>query len=149
MLEFVVGTITVLLVALGLAIALGPVLPRRRLRLIARRLSDRPPPAPLDRRELVLPGLHPTTQRAVQAATKIATVLRAQHLESEAADLRAAARQVAVHETEGLRALRRVQVDLQAVRLEDEAAYLNFRRLLAELRKHLGDRAEQLELVPF
>jgi hypothetical protein len=149
MLEAVVGTTVALLVILGLAVAIGPALPRRRLRLFAGRLTDRPPPAPLDRRELVLPGLHPTTQRAVQAATKITAILREHGFEREALDLRAAARQVGVHEAEGLRALRRVQVELQSVRLEDEAAYLAFRKLLADFRQHLGDRAEQLELLPF
>lgn len=143
------GTTVALLVILGLAIALGPMLPRRRLQLLRRRLSPEPPPAPLDRRELVLPGLHPTTQRAIQAATKLAALLTAAGLERESADMRAAARQVGQHETEGLRALRRRQLELQAVRLEDEAAYLRFRQLLAELRKQVGDRAEQLELLPF
>jgi hypothetical protein len=151
MLEAVVGTTVVLLVCLGIAIALGPVLPRRAagLRSLFGRWADRPPPAPLDRRDLVLPGLHPTTQRAVQVATRLAALLRAQGFDRESVDLRAAVRQVAQHETEGLRALRRTELELQHVRLEDEAAFLRFRQLLKELHQHVGDRAEQLELLPF
>lgn len=151
MLEAVVGTTAALLVILGLVIALGPTVSRRRrdLRALIRRVGEHAPPAPLDRRSAVLPGLHPTTQRAVQAATRLAGLLRTNGYEREAADLKAAARQAAVHEAEGLRALQRSQLLLQHVRLEDEVAYMRFRELLKELRQHVGDRAEQLELLPF
>jgi hypothetical protein len=119
MLEAVVGTTAALLVLLGLAVAFAPVRPRSGLRLLVRHLHERPPPAPLDRRELVLPGLHPTTQRAVQSATRAAAILRSEGFEEEAQDLRAAARQVGQHEAEGQRALRRAQVRQQSERLED------------------------------
>ena len=61
------GLAAAALVCAGVVIALGPALPRRlrTLRLLLRRMAFEPPPAPVDRRELVLPGLHPTSQRAV------------------------------------------------------------------------------------
>jgi len=144
-----VGLAAAALVCAGVVIALGPALPRRlrTLRLLLRRMAFEPPPAPVDRRELVLPGLHPTSQRAVHTASRIAALLAAHGFTRDAADLRAAARQVGVHEAEGLRALRRVDLELQQVRIEDETAYLRFRQLLKELRKHVGDRAEQLEIL--
>ncbi len=149
MLEAVVAFTAVVLVLAGIAVALGPALPRRfrSLRLLLRRLSSQPAPAPVDRRSLVLPGLHPTTQRAVQAASRMAALLTANGLERHAADLRAAVRQVAVREAEGLRALRRADLELQQLRIEDERVYLRFRQLQRELRQHVGDRAEQLELL--
>lgn len=149
MLEVVVGFTAVVLVLAGIAVALGPTLPRRlrALRLLLRRVGSQPPPAPADRRSLVLPGLHPTTQRAIQAASRMSALLTANGLEGYAAELRTAARQTGVQEVEGLRALRRVDLDLQRVRIEDEGAYLRFRQLQKELRQHVGDRAEQLELL--
>jgi hypothetical protein len=149
MLEFVVGFTAVALVLAGIAIALGPELPRRArsLRLLFRRLAAQPAPAPVDRRSLVLPGLHPTTQRAIQAASRMAALLGGNGQQGYAAELQAAARQVGVHEVEGLRALRRVDLELQGIRIEDEGAYLRFRQLQKELRQHVGDRAEQLELL--
>jgi hypothetical protein len=149
MLELVVAFAATVLVLAGIAVALGPALPRRirALRLLLRRAAAAPPPAPADRRPLVLPGLHPTTQRAVQAASRMAALLSAHGYEGYAVDLRAAVREVGVHETEGLRALRHADLDLQRLRIEDEGAYLRFRQLQKELRQHVGDRAEQLELL--
>lgn len=150
MLEVVVGLAAAVLVCAGIVIALGPALPRRvrAFRLLLRRLLDqRATPARLQPHDLGQSGLHPTTQRAMHTASRMATLLQANGLAGQAADLRAAARQVAVHETEGLRALRRVDLELQQVRLEDEGAYLRFRQLQRELRQHVGDRAEQLEIL--
>jgi len=149
MLEALVAVTAILLVLAGIAIALGPTLPRRvhTVRVLLRRLAAQAAPAPIDRRKVVLPGLHPTTLRAVQAASRMAALLTANGHEGYAADLRAAARQVGVQEGEGLRALRRADLDLQRIRIEDEGAYLRFRQLQAELRKQVGDRAEQLELL--
>jgi hypothetical protein len=149
MLEAVVGFTAMVLVLAGIAVALGPTLPRRvhALRLLLRRLSNQPAPAPMDRRSLVMPGLHPTTQRAIQAASRMAALLTAHGHDGYAADLRSAARKVGVQEAEGLRALRRADLDLQGIRIEDEGAYLRFRQLQKELRQHVGDRAEQLELL--
>ena len=149
MLEVVVGFAAAVLVLAGVVIALGPALPRRvrSLRLLLRRLEERQSAVPIDRRALVLPGLHPTKLRAVHSASRLAALLAAHGMAGQAADLRAAARQVGVHEAEGLRALRRADLDLQQLRLEDEGAYLRFRQLQKELRQHVGDRAEQLELL--
>jgi hypothetical protein len=148
-LEVVVAFTAAVLVLAGIAVALGPTLPRRlrAMRLLLRRATSQPLPAPADRRSLVLPGLHPTTQRAIQAASRMSALLTANGHEGYAADLRAAARQTGVHEVEGLRALRRVDLELQHLRIEDEGAYLRFRQLQKELRQHVGDRAEQLELL--
>src|SRR5438132_851785 len=73
MLEVVVGITSTLLVCVGIAIALGPLLTRRGvgLGLLVRRLSAHRAPSPQDRRDPELPGLNPTTQRAVQAATRM------------------------------------------------------------------------------
>lgn len=149
MLEAVVGLTAAILVLAGVVVALGPTLPRRvhALRLLLRRLQAHPAPATSDRRLLVLPGLHPTTQRAIQAANRMAALLTAHGHEGYAAELRAGARQVGIHEAEGLRALRRADLDLQGIRIEDEGAYLRFRQLQKELRQQVGDRAEQLELL--
>lgn len=149
MLEAVALLTATLLVVLGVLIALGPTLPRRAVLLkgLVRRVADRPAPAPLDRRDLVLPGLHPTAQKAVHVATRIASLLTANGLEADAVELRSAARHLSVRESAGLRALRRLELELQQVRLEDESAYLRFRQLLRELHTHIEDRAEQLELI--
>lgn len=152
MLEVVVGAAAVILLVVGVAVMFGPALPRQAdsLRLLIRRLRDRPPPpAPFDRRELVLPGIHPTTQRAVHAATRISSLLRTHGQERMAAELRNAVRRLSLQEAEGLKALRRLEPELQQMRVEDESAHLRYRQLLKELRQHVNDRAEQLELLPF
>ena len=149
MLEAVVGLTAAILVLAGIGVALGPALPRRlrALLLLLRRARSRPATVTADARQAALPGLNPTTHRAIQAASRMAALLAAHGKEGYAAELRAAARQVGIHETEGLRALRRADLDLQSLRIEDEGAYLRFRQLQKELRQHVGDRAEQLELL--
>lgn len=152
MLEALVSIAAVILVAAAVAVLLGPALPRQAdsIRLLIRRLrSRRPPPAPFDRRELVMPGVHPTTQRAVHAASRICTLLQAHGHDRAAAELRAAVRRIGQDEAAGLRAMRRAELELRQLRIEDEGAHLRFRQLLNELSGHVQDRAEQLELLPF
>ncbi len=161
MLDIVVGVGAALLVALGVAVLIGPALPRMVRDLVAsiRRSRIRPPRAPAPppevqdaasrSRELTLPTVHPTTQRAILAASRVAALLRDNGHEAVAAELRNQTRRLALDETRGLNGMRVILRRMERVRIEDEATHLRFRQQVAELRKAVTDRAEQLELLPF
>jgi signal transduction histidine kinase len=154
MLELVVGGVAVLFVLLGAAIIAGPALPRawRAALLLARR---RPRPATASAAVTSAaagrgaPDLHPTTMKALTAAARTYSLLRANGEDRVAGELRAAARRVRTDEAQGLLALAAVLRGLREVSLEDGDAEERYRRLVSDLKGAVKDRSEQLELLHF
>jgi hypothetical protein len=151
MIDVLIALAAAILIALALVIMAGPTLPRRLRALFAllRHLGDRfEPEAPVKVPEVVS-HLHPSTQRALQAAAELALLLRANGEADVAAHLRAAVRRLTTDEPYALRALNRLQPRLQRMSLEDDDADHRRRILVQELKVMVADRAEQLELLPF
>lgn len=155
MLDVVVGGLAALLVVAGVAIIAGPVLPR-----LWRTAWARVKPAAgarIPRRALPInqpttngePSLHPTTLRALTAAARAYSLLRANGEDAVALELRSAARRVRSDEAQGLLALVAVLKTLRETSLDDAAANGRFRKLVGELRDAVKDRSEQLELLHF
>ncbi|MEP7104866.1 MAG: hypothetical protein ABI838_03355 [Chloroflexota bacterium] len=151
MLELVVGGVAVLLVLLGVAVIAGPALPRagraalalaRRRRAAASAVTTAPTRAGA-------PDLHPTTLKALTAAARTYSLLRANGEDQVAGELRTAARRVRADESQGLLALAAVLGGLREVSLEDGDADERYRRLVSELKGAVKDRSEQLELLHF
>lgn len=137
------GTVAVLLALTGLAIMLGPALPR----LLGRaRRPGRPGTAPVTVPALTDP--HPTTARALAAATRLGVMLQGQGLERQASALGLAAKRLRLEEARGIYAMQQVLRHLRGVRLDDPDDQEIFEGLLGQLRRALSDRAEQLELLP-
>lgn len=155
MLEVVVGTAAALLVLAGAAVIAGPVLPRAWRALWARMRpvsTPRRPRAALPINQPATtgePALHPTTLRALTAAARTYSLLRANGENRLALELRAAARRVRTDEAKGLLALASVLKGLRETALEDDAAEARYRKLVIELRDAVKDRSEQLELLHF
>jgi hypothetical protein len=151
MLDLVVGVAAAILVAVGLIIIAGPSLPRR-LRALAsltRQLMEQmsaasPPVVAAPSQEL-----HPTTLKAMSAASELAALLKQQREDGLASELRVAIRKLAANEGQGLLALHAVSRRLRGLRLPEADAQEEARRLGMRLRTAVADRAEQLELLPF
>ena len=155
MLDVVVGALAVVLVVAGVAIIAGPVLPRlwrsawARLRPAGEARIARaalPINQPTTNGE---PSLHPTTLRALTAAARTYSLLRANGEDAIAVELRSAARRVRGDEAQGLLALVAVLKTLRGTSLDDAGADARFRKLVGELRDAVKDRSEQLELLHF
>jgi len=153
MLELVVGAVAVLLALTGAAIIAWPALPRawRALRVQTRR---RPPPARPSTQvsapsQPAHPDLHPTTVKALTAAARTYSLLRANGEDRVAGELRMAARRVRTDEAQGLLALAGVLRGLREISLGDGEAEGRYRRLVEELKQAVKDRSEQLELLHF
>ena len=155
MLDLVVGGLAALLVVAGIAIIAGPVLPRlwrtawSRLRPAGRLRIPRaalPINQPTTSGE---PSLHPTTMRALTAAARAYSLLRANGEDRVALELRGAARRVRSDEAQGLLALVAVLKTLRETVLDDSGANARLRKLVGELRDAVKDRSEQLELLHF
>ncbi|HEY8643611.1 MAG TPA: hypothetical protein VIO84_12685, partial [Candidatus Dormibacteraeota bacterium] len=95
------------------------------------------------------PDLHPTTMKALTAAARAYSLLRANGEDRVAGELRTAARRVRADEAQGLLALAAVLRGLREVSLEDGDAEERYRRLVDELKGAVKDRSEQLELLHF
>jgi hypothetical protein len=154
MLELVVGGVAVLLVLLGAAIIAGPALPRafRAGLALARRGQRAARPAAAvttTPARTSAPDVHPTTLKALTAAARAYSLLRANGEDRVAGELRAAARRVRADEAQGLLALAGVLRGLREVSLEDGDADERYRRLVNELKGAVKDRSEQLELLHF
>lgn len=155
MLEVVVGALAALLVVAGVAIIAGPVLPRAWRAAWARMRPSgeaRIPRAALPINQPTTngePSLHPTTLRALTAAARAYSLLRANGEDKVALELRSAARRVRSDEAQGLLALVAVLKTLRATTLDEPAADGRFRKLVGELRNAVKDRSEQLELLHF
>jgi len=154
MLELVVGATAVLLALVGLAIIAGPALPRAWRGALALARSRRPRARPSAAVSTTAPrggapDLHPTTMKALTAAARAYSLLRANGEDRVAGELRTAARRVRADEAQGLLALAAVLRGLREVSLEDGDAEERYRRLVDELKGAVKDRSEQLELLHF
>lgn len=143
----VVGAVAALLVLIGVAVMIGPALPRslglarRRARRSAAGASRRPARnAPAE--------LHPTTVRALSVTARLMGMLKEHGMERHAAALRVAGKRLQVDEPNGIQAMRQVLRHLRGVRLEDDSDQRIFQGLIGQLQKTLDERAEQLELLP-
>jgi hypothetical protein len=151
MLEFVAGAVAVILVVIGILIIAGPAVPRRlrRLLLRSRRIRARARNVPVESGRYAAGGLHAGSQRALIAASKLAALLREHGQEELAAELRVAARRLAVDESRSLYAFSATLRRLRGVKLGDRGSQESLYELASELRFAVADRAEQLELLPF
>lgn len=150
MLDAVVAVLAVLLIGTGLAVMIG-LAPARRLWA---RLRGRPVRARALRRKPQVPAgadptLHPTTQKAVVLAARLATLLRANGSDAYGSELKKAVQRVRSDEPAGLYALLAALRNLRWLSLDKPEADRELQRLVAELRQAVKDRAEQLELLPF
>ncbi|MGH7867064.1 MAG: hypothetical protein ACREP9_05365 [Candidatus Dormibacteraceae bacterium] len=143
MLEFVLGGIACLLVLGGLAIMIGPTLLRARRR--HKSLSSRSEQPFLPPSEA---ALHPTTGRALSAATRLIDLLADHGPMRQANRLRVAALRLHQEEGGGIHAMREALAQLSRVRLSDAQDQEIMLGLIRQIRRHLDDRAEQLELLP-
>jgi hypothetical protein len=145
-LELLVGAVAGLLVVIGIAVMVGPALPRSfgfgQKRLQARPLAQRRPSrsAPAE--------LHPTTVRALSVTARLMGMLKEHDMDRHAAALRLAGRRLQVDEPNGIQAMRQVLRHLRAVHMEDDSDQRIFQGLVGQLQKALDERAEQLELLP-
>jgi hypothetical protein len=143
-LEVVVGLVAALLVVIGVAVMIGPALPRSlgfarvRSRATAPRRPARKAPA----------ELHPTTVRALSVTARHLGILKEQGMDRQAAAMRMAGKRLQVDEANGIQAMRQVLRHLRGVRLEDDSDQRIFQGLVSQLQKALDERAEQLELLP-
>lgn len=152
MLDLVAAAVAGLLVLVGVAIIIGPRLPRR-LRLPGglRRLRPRRDP------DLAVPkpavggfhDLHPTSQKVLVTASRIYSLLRAHNLEVEARELRGASQRLRSEEANGLYAMQVALKRLRATRTGSPSDDRRLQQLCGELGRSVRDRAEQLELLPF
>ncbi len=156
MLDLVVGALAGVLVLAGIIVIAGPGLPRfwRRAWAAAKlsRISlPQPPrpPGPAAPPDTTTGVLHPTTTRALTAAARAYSLLRANGEDRVAFELRAAARLVRSSEAKGLLALASVLKSMRDVEFSDEDASARYRKLLRELSEAVKDRSEQLELLHF
>ncbi len=144
MLDAVVAVAAGLFVLAGLAVMLGPSLPR-----VFHFLRRRRPAIPgVEPRTAGLADQHPTTQRALLAAAQLIRLLRGQGMERQAAALRLAGRKLSQDEPAGLYAMQQVLRHLRSLELEDAGSQDLYEELTLELGRAVSDRAEQLELLP-
>ncbi|HSS62237.1 MAG TPA: hypothetical protein VLK30_12365 [Candidatus Limnocylindrales bacterium] len=149
MLDAIVALVALLLVAAGIAVIVGPRNITRRIRSLRRPAAFATMFGPRPPREVVTPALNPKTQRVVVAAGRLANWMRAHGQEEVARDIRAGAARLTGNEAAGLYALQTTLRRIRVVNVTDTAAHERLRVLIAELRKALQDRFEQLELLPF
>jgi hypothetical protein len=145
-LEVVVGAVAALLVLIGVAIMIGPALPRS---LGVPRGRARPPAGRPRRQPRNGPAeLHPTTVRALAVTARLMAMLKEHGMERHAAALRMAGKRLQVDEPTGIQEMRQVLRHLRGVRLDDDSDQRIFQGLVGQLQKTLDERAEQLELLP-
>jgi hypothetical protein len=149
MLEVIVGFVVGLLVLAGVIVMIGPSLAGtiKRLRAV-RRPASVPSVFQSRRREIVPPGLNAKTQRALVAAARLSTWLRAHGQDDLSRELRGAAARMTSNEPAGLYALQTVLRKLRSLNIE-ESSHERLKALSNELRIAVQDRFEQLELLPF
>jgi hypothetical protein len=142
-LDLVIGVVAGLLLLTGVAVIIGPGLPRLLFAPRSRRRT-------LTRPFLTVPGsVHPTVERALAATSSLIGVLDKRGLRRQAAALRSAGNRLRQEEKAGiyamgdvLHALRRLDLSQSPDEVRTVAA------LLDEISDALRDRAEQLELLP-
>lgn len=155
MLDVVVGVLAGALVVAGLIVIAGPALPRlwrgakSGVKTGATSLPLPPrPPGPVDPPDAGT-ALHPTTMRALTAAARAYSLLRANGEDRVAFELRAAARLARSSEAKGLLALNTALKSMRDVEFSDQDAATRYRKLVRELSEAVKDRSEQLELLHF
>lgn len=140
----VVGAVAALLVVIGIAVMVGPALPRSlgfpRGRVRAPRPRRQARAAPSE--------LHPTTVRALSVTARLMGMLKEHGMDRHAAALRLAGRRLQVDEVNGIHAMRQVLRHLRGLQMEDDSDQRIFLGLIGQLQKTLDERAEQLELLP-
>jgi hypothetical protein len=146
-LEVVVGAVAGLLVVIGIAVMVGPALPRSLGFARGRRGRPRPPAQRKQPRSAPA-ELHPTTVRALSVTARLMGMLKEHGMDRHAAALRLAGRRLQVDEPNGIHAMRQVLRHLRGVRMEDDSDQRIFQGLVGQLQKALDERAEQLELLP-
>ena len=149
MLDAIVAFVVFLLVAVGVAIIVGPRNISRRLAAL-RRVRGVPSVFEHRRsREVVPPVLNPKTQRVLVATARLANWLRAHGNEEGARELRNAAARMTGNEPAGLYALQTTLRRIRVTNISDSASQERLKALVGELRTAVQDRFEQLELLPF
>jgi hypothetical protein len=143
-LEVVVGAVAGLLVLIGIAVMIGPALPRSLGFARGRRTG---PPAQRRPRSASA-ELHPTTVRALSVTARLMDILKEHGMDRHAAAMRLAGRRLQVDEPSGIIAMRQVLRHLRGVRLDEDSDQRIFQGLVGQLQKALDERAEQLELLP-
>ena len=146
MLDAIVASVVVLLVAAGVVVILGPGNVWRRVSTFRR------PGMPVlvePRPQRDAGALNPKTQRVLVAAGRLANWMRSHGQEDVARDIRGAAARLNGNEPAGLYALQTALRRIRVVNVTDTAAQERLRALVTELRTAVDDRFEQLELLPF
>lgn len=142
----VVGAVAGLLVVIGLAIMLGPALPRS---FGIARSRARAGTRPVSRPSRSSPAeLHPTTVRALAVTARLMGILKEHGMDRHAAAMRLAGKRLQTDEAGGIQAMRQVLRHLRGVQLDDDSDQRIFQGLMGQLQKALDERAEQLELLP-
>ena len=141
----VVGVVAGLLVVIGIAVMIGPALPRS-IGLARGRVRSAPPARRKPR--AASSELHPTTIRALSVTARLMGMLKEHGMDRHAAAMRLAGKRLQVDEASGIHAMRQVLRHLRGVRLEDDSDQRIFQGLISQLQKALDERAEQLELLP-
>lgn len=147
MLEAVIALAAGLLLVAGLLVILGPAVPKT-LRAVFNRASyGRLPSRPV---RVARPpiDMHPTTGKALVTAERIRDLLKEHGLERHSNAVSHGIRRLQGDEAGGIYALQEVVRHLRGVKLGDADDQEIFDGLLLQLKKTLGDRAEQLELLP-
>ena len=147
MLDAVVAFIVILLVMAGVLVILGPRNVWQRVASVRRpRILSLHEPGRLAGEA---PTLNPQAQRVAVAAGRLANWMRAHGHDDVARDIRLAAARLNGNEAAGLYALQTTLRRIRVINITETAAHERLRGLVAELRKALDDRFEQLELLPF
>jgi hypothetical protein len=149
MLDAIVGFVVLVLVVAGIIVMIGPGTVFQRIRSIKRPRSLPALFEPRRARDVVAPALNPKTQRVLVAAARLANWLRAHGQEEAAREVRNAAARMTANEPAGLYALQTALRRVRVVNVTDASAQERLKALVAELRKAVQDRFEQLELLPF
>ena len=149
MLEALVGVVVGLLLLVGILVMIGPNLSGlvKRIRSVKRPTSV-PSVFQSQRRDAVVSGLNPKTQRVLVAAARLSNWMRAHGHNDLSRELRAAAARITSNEPVGLYALQSVLRKVRALSPED-VSQQQLKALSNELRIAVQDRFEQLELLPF
>lgn len=144
MLEFVVGAVAVLLVAVGIAIMAGPALPRA-FGVLRNRMADARPSKSSSEAVTV----HPTTGRALSATARLIELLTSHGMKRHATAVRLAGARLRREEVGGIYAMRDVLKHIRRLRIDDDEEDQEILEgLIAQITRALNDRAEQLELLP-
>jgi hypothetical protein len=142
MLELVIGVVAALLLLTGVAIMVGPALPRVLSTPRTRRRR-------LTRPFLTVPGsVHPTVERALSATSSLIALLDLRGQRRQAGALRAAGERLRREEADGIYAMTDVLRTLRGVEPDGGEDGESLTGLIGQISDALTDRAEQLELLP-